>query len=109
MGKIRLETIADELASTAGLSKKSARAYTGFVFKALTEHLAKGDTVMVTSFGTFSTTVCAARTGRNPETGEITKVPPKHRIKFEMSRKLLAEFNAEAGIADYDDEAGGDI
>ncbi len=46
----------------------------------LLKHLKKGDTVTLVGFGTFSVKERAARTGRNPKTGEelqikATKVP----------------------------------
>ena len=47
---------------------------------AITEALQKGDAVALSGFGTFATKERAARTGRNPRTGEAiqiaaTKVP----------------------------------
>lgn len=98
-----MDQIADELAEAAGISKKMAKGYAKFVFDAITQHLADGDTVTVGSFGKFDTAVYAARTGRNVRTGETLTVPPRHRIKFEMSRSLLQAFNDTGGAEDYDD------
>ena len=104
MAKLKLDDIADELAASAGLSKRAAKAYTDFVFKSITAHLADGDSVMIASFGKFDTAVYAARKARNVRTTTTIQVPAKHRIKFEMSRTLLDAFNsAKAGIEDYDE------
>lgn len=106
MGKLKLDDIAGELADSAGLSKKMARQYTDFVFKSITQHLAQGDSVVISMFGKFETQVYAARKARNVRTGGEVRVPAKHRIKFEMSRALLDSFNAgpEGGIESYDEE-----
>ena len=106
MAKVKLDDIAGELAESAGLSKKMARSYADFVFKSITQHLAQGDPVMITGFGKFDTAVYAARKARNVRTGGEIRVPVKHRIKFEMSRALLDDFNKapDGGIENYDEE-----
>jgi len=70
----------DKIASDADISKAAAgRALDAFV-AAVTETLESGDQVSMVGFGTFSVRDRAARTGRNPQTGEeiqiaATKVP----------------------------------
>ena len=60
----------DAIADSANLSKADAgRALDGLV-SAVTKALKKGDTVSLVGFGTFSVRKRAARTGRNPRTGE---------------------------------------
>lgn len=44
--------------------------------------LKKGDEVAITGFGKFSVTQRAARTGRNPATGEPIKVKASKSPKF---------------------------
>ena len=97
MAKKNLDDIAEELATSAGLSRKLAKIYARFVFDAITDHLANGDSVVIGSFGKFDAQVYAARKARNLATGAMMSVPAKHRIKFEMSRTLLAEFNGSKG------------
>ena len=103
MARIKMDDIADELAKAAGISRRMAGDYVRFVFQSVTDHLACGDEVMIASFGKFETAVYAARKARNVRTGDTIKVPAKHRIKFEMSRALLDEFNRAAGAEDYDE------
>ena len=69
----------DAIADSAGLSKADAgRALDGFV-NAITGALKKGQSVSLVGFGTFSVRDRAARTGRNPRTGEnINIAASKH-------------------------------
>lgn len=69
-----------KVAETASLTKKDATAAVDAVFAALTDYLAAGEKVQLIGFGNFEVRERAARTGRNPQTGqEITiaasKVP----------------------------------
>mgnify|MGYP002718403376 CR=1 FL=1 len=70
----------DKIAANADISKAAAgRALDAFI-DAVTEALKEGDSVALVGFGTFSVKERAARTGRNPKTGEelqikATKVP----------------------------------
>lgn len=52
--------------------------------------LAKGDEVSITGFGKFSTTERAARTGRNPQTGESIKIAASTLPKFTAGAVLKA-------------------
>ena len=53
----------------------------------------KGDKVGWPGFGTFSTSKSAARTGRNPQTGEPVKIAASTRLKFTASSTLKAALN----------------
>ena len=44
--------------------------------------VAKGDSVTLVGFGSFSSGKRAARTGRNPRTGETIKIPAAKTVKF---------------------------
>lgn len=68
------------VAAKAEVSKKDADAAVKAVFDAITEALAEGDKVALVGFGTFEVKTRAARTGKNPRTGEVieiaeTKIP----------------------------------
>ncbi len=70
----------DAIAEKGGLSKSDAGKALDATIASVTEALKKGDTVTLVGFGTFSVKERAARTGRNPKTGEelqikATKVP----------------------------------
>ena len=68
------------VAAKAEISKKDADEAVKAVFDAITEALADGEKVSLVGFGTFEVKTRAARTGKNPRTGEVidiaeTKIP----------------------------------
>ena len=63
------------VAEKACLSKKDADAAVSAVFDAVTAELAKGEKVQLIGFGTFEVRERAAKTGRNPRTGETMTIP----------------------------------
>ena len=68
------------VAEKAGIAKKDVEKAVNAVFAAIEEALAQGEKVQLVGFGTFEVRERAARTGRNPQTGEeiqiaATKVP----------------------------------
>lgn len=70
----------EHIATSAGLSKTQATAALQAVETGVIDTLANGGQVTLTGFGTFKVTDRAARTGRNPKTGEeihiaATKAP----------------------------------
>ena len=76
----------EAMASEAGLSKADAQraldAFVGSVSKALK----KGGTVSLIGFGTFSVKKRAARTGRNPATGETIKIKASKTPSFKAGK-----------------------
>ena len=50
--------------------------------------LKKGDKVQLVGFGTFETSKRAARTGKNPQTGESIKIPASVAPKFKAGKAL---------------------
>ena len=64
----------DAIAAKANLSKKDAKAALESTLEAVSESLKAGDAVQLIGFGTFKVNERAARTGRNPRTGEEIKI-----------------------------------
>jgi len=50
--------------------------------------LASGDSVSLVGFGTFSVSARAARTARNPRTGDAINVPASKAPKFKAGKGL---------------------
>ncbi|MDT8438149.1 MAG: HU family DNA-binding protein [Wenzhouxiangellaceae bacterium] len=65
-----IESVADK----AGLTKADAGRAFDAIVETLGKQLKKGDSVSLIGFGTFSVKKRAARTGRNPATGETIKI-----------------------------------
>ena len=60
------------------------------VLDIIAEQLAKGEKVAFTGFGSFEVSQRAARTGRNPQTGEEIKIAAGKRVKVTAGSKLKA-------------------
>lgn len=69
-------------------TKKEAQTAVEAVFAAITKSLARGEEVTVTGFGTFRAAKVAARSGRNPKTGEQIRIPASVRPKFKAGKAL---------------------
>lgn len=85
--------IADHVASSAGLSKKQASEALEAVFEAISEHLADGERVQVSGFGSFSVSERAARDGRNPATGKKIRIPASKSVRFKPGKGLKDRVN----------------
>lgn len=59
----------------------------------MTEAICNGETIRFKGFGTFEVQTRAARTGRNPATGESIQVPEKRTAKWRPSAQLKKALN----------------
>ncbi len=80
--------LVEHVANKAGLSKAAAQRAVEAVFGGITEALARGESVAIVGFGTFSVAQRAARTARNPRTGETIQVPASKAPKFKAGKSL---------------------
>jgi DNA-binding protein HU-beta len=83
----------DAIADTAGLSKADAGRALDALVKTVTKTLKKGGTVSLVGFGTFSVRKRAARTGRNPRTGETIKIKASKNPAFKAGKALKDAVN----------------
>ncbi|KUI99756.1 MULTISPECIES: HU family DNA-binding protein [Vibrio] len=78
----------DKIASDAEISKASAgRALDAFI-DAVSGTLESGEQVALVGFGTFSVRTRAARTGRNPKTGDEIQIPEAKVPAFKAGKAL---------------------
>jgi DNA-binding protein HU-beta len=82
------ENISESLAARTGLSKKDSRAAVNALFEILTDAMARGEKIQVTGFGTFDTSMRAARTAKNMRTGETIQVPATKVPRFKAGKTL---------------------
>ncbi len=82
-----------KVADSAGLTKVDAGAAVEAVFSTIETAMAQGDSVSIIGFGTFSITKRAARTGRNPRTGESIKIKASNQPKFKAGTTLKQAVN----------------
>ncbi len=79
--------LAAKVAET-GMTKKQAAAAVDTVIDAIKGSLAKGESVRLVGFGTFSVKKRKARIGRNPRTGEELKIKAKNVPVFSAGKGL---------------------
>lgn len=76
------------IAADTGLTKKDAEAALKSFTTTVSKELKKGGTVQLIGFGTFNVGKRAARTGRNPQTGEALKIKAAKTPKFKAGKAL---------------------
>lgn len=81
------------VAFNADISKAAAARALDATTKAITTTLKKGGTVSLVGFGSFSVSKRAARTGRNPSTGEAIKIKASKVPKFTPGKPLKDALN----------------
>ena len=77
-----------KVADQSGLSKKDAEKALAAVIDTITAALVEGDKVQLVGFGTFETKQRAARTGRNPRSGETIEIPAASLPAFKAGKAL---------------------
>jgi len=83
----------EAMADAADISKAAAgRALDGMV-DAITDAMKKGDQVSLIGFGTFSLRERAARTGRNPQTGETINIKASKSPGFKAGKAFKDAVN----------------
>ncbi len=80
--------LVDAVAADAGLTKADAAKAVDALFDAITGALKKGDEVRLVGFGTFAVSERAARTGKNPRTGEAIQIAASKQPKFKAGKGL---------------------
>ncbi len=84
-----VSTVAEE----AGVSQTQAEQIIGALFNAIVAAAQTGDKVAWPGFGSFSISQRAARTGRNPQTGEAIKIAASKALRFSPAAALKAALN----------------
>lgn len=77
-----------EVANKTGLSKKDAEKALGAFFDVVASEIKSGNKVAIAGFGTFEASLRAARSGRNPQTGEVMDIPASKTVKFKAGKTL---------------------
>jgi len=80
--------IIEKLAAEVSLPKTKVKEVLDAFVKVLNEGLSTNGKVSLSGLGNFSKTVRAARTGRNPKTGEAIQIAEKVGVKFKAASQL---------------------
>ena len=87
--------LAAAVAEEAGITKKNAEAAINAFIKAVAGELGRSGEVQITGFGSFRTSARAARTGRNPRTGEEIRIDASTVPVFRAGKTLKEAVRAK--------------
>src|SRR3979490_284505 len=79
----------------AGLSRTESSAFVELVLKEITDCLEKGETVKMSSFGSFVVRKKGQRIGRNPKTGTEVPISSRRVMVFKPSAILKRRINGQ--------------
>ena len=83
----------ESVAGAADVSRAEATRAVDAVLDSVTRTLAQGGSVSLVGFGTFSVKKRAARTGRNPRTGEAIQIAASNVPGFKAGKALKDAVN----------------
>lgn len=87
--------LAEAVYKQVGLSRKESAGLVEMVLAEITEKLALGETVKLSSFGSFLVRDKGERIGRNPKTGIEVPIMQRRVIVFKPSNVLKARMNGD--------------
>ena len=85
--------LVNALAEKSRLNKIDASKALTATLEVISDALKAGDKVSLVGFGTFSVSDRAARTGKNPKTGEAIAIPASKTAKFKPGQQLKVAVN----------------
>ena len=85
---VTLKHLAAALAEEHQLTKRAGEALLGDLVGKITKHLKKGERVRIAGLGILQVRKRAARTGRNPGTGEAIQIKASKKVAFRAAKDL---------------------
>lgn len=77
--------LSEAVFNEVGLSRNESAQLVESILQHVSDSLVRGETVKISSFGTFSVREKGARMGRNPKTGEEVPINPRRVLSFRPS------------------------
>jgi integration host factor subunit alpha len=87
------DDLSDALYLKVGLSHKESTALVELILKEITDCIVRGESVKLSSFGTFRVRKKGQRIGRNPKTGVDVPIAPRRVMVFKPSAILKQNVN----------------
>ena len=85
---VTLKSVFEQCGTAHELSKKQLDGFLTDVVGAMTAHLQGGARIRMTGLGTLEVRQTAARTGRNPATGEPMQIKASKKVAFRPAKEL---------------------
>ena len=86
--------LADAIHRDIGVSRQESAQLVEAVLDMISDTLVKGETVKLSSFGSFQLRDKNGRVGRNPKTGEEVPIEPRRVLVFKPSQVLKDRIDA---------------
>lgn len=85
--------LTEAVLNAVGLSRNESAQMVEDILEELCSALSHGETVKLSSFGTFQVRQKSERIGRNPKTGDEVPIAPRRVLVFRPSHVLKAQIN----------------
>jgi integration host factor subunit alpha len=86
--------LAEAVFEKVGLPRNEAAELVELVLKQIVYSLERGESIKLSSFGSFGLRQKSERVGRNPKTGEVVPITPRRVIVFKASNIMKDRINA---------------
>jgi integration host factor subunit alpha len=93
-GTLTRMDLSEAVFRAVGLSRNESAELVEAVLEHISDALVEGQTVKISSFGTFSVREKSARVGRNPKTGEEVPIEPRRVLTFRPSHLMKDRVDA---------------
>ena len=87
------QELIDAVAAKVDMSKPAIEETVNTVISTISKEVAAGNAVQLIGFGSFSSGERAARTGRNPQTGEAIDIAAAKTVKFSAGKAFKDAVN----------------
>ena len=87
--------LADTIYEQVGLSRNESADLVETIINEISDALVDGESVKISSFGSWSIREKGERIGRNPKTGEEVPITPRKVLVFKASHVLKGKINGE--------------
>lgn len=87
------QELIDAVAAKVDMSKSAIEETVNTVVGTISKEVTAGNTVQLVGFGSFSRGKRAARTGRNPQTGEAIEIAAAKTVKFSAGKAFKDAVN----------------
>ena len=78
----------EALAEAMNIPIREAASITNTIIETMSDALARGESIEIRGFGSFSVNYRPARKGRNPKSGEAVSVPAKYVPHFKAGKEM---------------------
>ena len=92
-GTLTRADLTDAVHRSLGISRNESSAFVERVLEEVSAALERGESVKISSFGTFTVRKKKMRMGRNPKTGEEVPITPRRVVTFRASHVMKDDIN----------------